>query len=72
MKLNKCPFCGSEDVRAELNFKREELVISCRDCPVKMRFEFPESIICDDDTLDVEELEEFIRSAANTWNGRAE
>lgn len=72
MILNKCPFCGSEDVRAELNFKREELTLSCQDCPVKMILEFPESIVGPDDTIDVEELEEFIRSAANTWNGRAE
>ena len=72
MQLSKCPYCGCDRICTELSFDEGKMQIWCDGCPAEMEFPFAEYGLDDGKIMSADELEAFLRDAAEAWNRREE
>lgn len=73
-KLKPCPFCGSEEVYAEVCYELKEFRIYCADpdtdCVAEMRLSFADAGLGEGEIIDFKEMTTIIEQMVDLWNTR--
>ena len=73
-ELKPCPFCGSENVIAEINNLDKEFVIFCENdcCRAEMKLPFADTMVGNGEFISFYEMQKIMDDLTNAWNRRAD
>ena len=73
-ELLPCPFCGSEEIYAEVSYATKEFRIYCAasdcDCVAEMRLSFSDAGLDEGSIIDFKEMTTIIQQMIELWNTR--
>lgn len=73
-KLKPCPFCGENEVYADISYAAKEFRIYCNspmtDCVAEMRLSFADAGLGNGEVIDFEEVLKIIEQMIDLWNTR--
>ena len=74
-RLDYCPFCGSDNVTAEISFLTKEFRIYCCDgegCTAEMSLSFADAGLGDGSFISFYEADKIMKDLIAAWNRRAD
>lgn len=73
-ELLPCPFCGGEEIYAEVSYITKEFRIYCADpeegCVAEMRLSFADAGLGNGEIISFEEMTTIIQQLIDLWNTR--
>ena len=70
-ELKPCPFCGNEDVIAEINHLSKRFSVYCGECPATIELGFTDAQIGDGSFISFYEARKIMDGLTESWNRRA-
>lgn len=70
-ELKPCPFCGSEEVIAEINHLSKRFCVYCGECPATIELGFIDAQIGDGSFISFYEARKIMDELTESWNRRA-
>ena len=71
-ELKPCPFCGCENIIAEINYLSKRFSIYCEDCIAQMELSFIDAQLNDGSFISFYEARKAMDELTKQWNRRAE
>lgn len=69
-ELKPCPFCGCEDITAEINHLSKRFRVYCTECPASIEFSFIDANLGDGSFISFYEARKIIDELTELWNRR--
>ena len=70
-ELKPCPFCGSEEIIAEINYLSKRFCVYCGECPANIELGFADANIGDGSFISFYEARKIMDNLTESWNRRA-
>lgn len=70
-ELKPCPFCGCENITAEINNLSKRFCVYCGECPATVELSFTDANIGDGSFISFYEARKIIDELTELWNRRA-
>ena len=71
-ELKPCPFCGEEEIYAEISYENKELRIYCAFCPAEMNLSFSDVGLDNGQVIGFDEMQAVIEEMIGKWNTRTQ
>lgn len=71
-ELKPCPFCGGEEIIAEISYEEKVFRIFCAYCPASYELYFNDAGLQGGEIIGFSEIMEVIKEITDKWNTRTE
>ena len=71
-EFKPCPFCGEEDIIAEVSYEDKVFRIYCSRCPASYELYFSEAGLRGGEVIGFSEMTEIMKEITDKWNTRTE
>ena len=75
-ELLPCPFCGSDEIVANVDYINKRFVVYCADslncCPAEMSLGFYDAGLGEGQFIGFDEMEKIIKELTDKWNTRTQ